>query len=51
MTQTIWCNSPEEIETTRAEMLAAGVDLSNVVFVRWWTKEEADNAELEGEDA
>jgi hypothetical protein len=25
-------------------MLAAGVDLSNVLFIRWWTKEEADNA-------
>ena len=30
-TQTIWCNSPEEIETKRAEMLAAGVDISNTM--------------------
>jgi hypothetical protein len=49
--QTIWCRSPEEIESKRAEMLAAGEDLSRTMFVRWWTKEEAaDNAQLEGGD-
>ena len=49
--RTIWCWSPEEIEAKRAEMLAAGVDLSSVSFIRWWTKEEAaDNAQLEGGD-
>jgi hypothetical protein len=47
--QTIWCWSPEELEAKRAEMLAAGVDLSNVLFIRWWTKaEDDDNAQLEG---
>ena len=48
-TRTIWCWSPKEIEAKREEMLAAGVDLSNVAFIRWRTKEEAaDNAQLEG---
>jgi hypothetical protein len=50
LTRIVWCDSPEEIETKKADMLAAGEDISGTLFVRWWTKEEA-NAQLESGDA
>jgi hypothetical protein len=47
-TKTIWCDSPEAME---AKILAAGIALSNVLFIRWWTAEEVEaNAQIEGGD-